>query len=67
MVKDYKRKIGLLIDMSVPTDNSISVNEGHKINKCKDVKIEIEKIWQIKNYHLASNSRNPGYNQEKDR
>ena len=39
-VKDYKSKICLLIDMSVPIDFSISKNI---IFKYKDMEIEIEK------------------------
>ena len=32
VVKDFKRKTWLLIDMSVPRDNNISVKEYHKIS-----------------------------------
>ena len=42
-VKNYKRKTYFLIDMSVPTDNNITVKEFNKINKFKDQEIEIEK------------------------
>ena len=31
IIKDYKRKICLLIDMSVSTDDNISVKEKNKI------------------------------------
>ena len=34
--------------MVVPTDNSISVKEYDEINKYKNLKIEIEKMWHIK-------------------
>ena len=49
VVKNDKRKTCLLIDMSVPTDNNISVKEYDKISKFKDLEIEIEKkIWLLK-------------------
>ena len=40
MVKDYKRKTCLPIDMLKPTDN-ISIKEYYRMNKYKDLKIEI--------------------------
>ena len=40
VVKDCKRKTFPLVDISVPTDNNIS--------KCKDLEIEIEKIFHLK-------------------
>ena len=58
VVKDYKRKTCLL-DMSVPTDNNISVKEYNKISKYKDLEIE--------NYHRARNSRSPGFDLERNR
>ena len=49
MIKDYKRKkTFLLIDMSVPNDNNLSVKEYNKISKYKDLEIEIEKMWHLK-------------------
>ena len=46
MVKDYK-KTCLLIDMSVPKDNNISVKEHNRISENKHLEIEI-----LKNKHL---------------
>ena len=43
MVKDNERKTYLLIDMTVLTDNNLSVKEFNEISKYKDVEIEIEK------------------------
>ena len=48
MFEDYERKICLLIDMSVPTDNNISVKEYNKISKYKHMEIETEKMWHLK-------------------
>ena len=46
MIKDYKQNNCLLIDLAVPSDKSISVEEYGKIDKNKD--FEIEKIWHLK-------------------
>ena len=42
LTNDYK-KAWLLIDMSVPTDNNISVKEYNEISKYKDLEMETEK------------------------
>ena len=34
--------------MSIPTDKNISVKEFDKLNKYKDLEIEIEKMWRLK-------------------
>ena len=34
--------------MFVRTDYNISVKEYNEISKCKDLEIEIEKIWHLK-------------------
>ena len=43
MAKDYKRNTYSLIDMSVATDNNISVKEYYEISKYEDLEIETEK------------------------
>ena len=48
VVKNYKRKTYLLINMSVPTDNNISVKEYNEISNYKDQETEIEKLWHLK-------------------
>ena len=48
MVKKNKIKTSLLIDMSMPTDNNISVKEYYKISKYKNLKIKIKKMWHFK-------------------
>ena len=35
VIKDYKRKKYLLIGISIPTDNNVSVKEHHNISKYK--------------------------------
>ena len=48
VAKDFKRKTCLLIDILIPTDNNISVKEYNKINKSKELEIEIVKMWHVK-------------------
>ena len=48
MVRNYKRKICLLINMSVPKDKNISVKEYNKISKFEDLEIKAEKIGHLK-------------------
>ena len=48
MIKDCERKIYVLINISIPTDNNISVKEYNKISQYKDLEIEIEKMWYFK-------------------
>ena len=33
--------------MAVPTDDNISVEDSNQIGKCKDLPIEIEKMWHL--------------------
>ena len=46
-----KRKISVLIDMPLPIYNNISIKEYNKMNKYKDLKIEMETMWHLKNYY----------------
>ena len=48
VVKDHKQNTCLLIDPSVPSDNNISAKEFDKLAKYTDLKIEIEKMWELK-------------------
>ena len=41
-------KTCLLIDMTVPSDNNISLKEYEKLAKYKDLEIEIQKMWKVK-------------------
>ena len=47
IVKDHKKKTCLLIDMTVPSDRNTSLKEYEKISKCKDLEIEIQKMWHL--------------------
>ena len=48
IVKDFKEKTCLLIDMSIPTDQNISAKEFDKISKYKDLEIEIQRMWKLR-------------------
>ena len=68
VVKDFKRKTCLQIDMSVPTDNDFSAKEYNKISKYKDFEREIEKNCGTLKLSPPAKSRGTlGYNQERDR
>ena len=58
--QDYKRKTCLLTDISIPTDNNISVKDYNRIIRARN---ENWKIMAPENYHRVS----PGYDQESDR
>jgi hypothetical protein len=47
-VKNHTDKTCLLIDMAVPTDKNVAVKEFNKIQKYKDLGIEIAKMWKLK-------------------
>ena len=34
--------------MSVPSDSNVSAKEFEKLSKCKDLEIEIAKMWKMK-------------------
>ena len=48
VIKDKKSKTCILVDMSVPSDNNISIKTTEKLSKYKDLEIEIEKMWNMK-------------------
>ena len=37
-----------LIDMSVASDTNVSLKIFEKLNKCKDLEIEVTKMWHLK-------------------
>ena len=48
IVKDCKKKTCLLIDMTVPSDRNLSLEEYEKMSKYKELEIEIQKMWNLK-------------------
>ena len=47
IIKHKQSKTCQLIEMSVPSDNNISVKEFEKRSKYKDLEIEIAKMWKM--------------------
>uniref|UniRef100_H3A107 Reverse transcriptase domain-containing protein n=1 Tax=Latimeria chalumnae TaxID=7897 RepID=H3A107_LATCH len=45
IVKDKKKKICILIDVTVPSDINIAAKEIEKLIKCKDLQMEIQRMW----------------------
>ena len=48
MLKDFKRKTCLLIDIIALTNNNISVKEYNQISNYNDLEMEIENMWHFK-------------------
>ena len=48
VVKDKEKRTCLLIDMSIPNEKKTSLKTVEKLPKYKDLKIEIEKPWKLK-------------------
>ena len=48
IVKDSVNSTCKLIDMTILPDRSIAVKEMKTKSKCKDLKLEIQRMWQMK-------------------
>ena len=48
VLKNKKDKTCLLIDMTIPLDTNTSVKTTEKLNKCKDLEIEVERMCGLK-------------------
>ena len=48
VLKNKKDKTCLLIDMTVPLNTNTSVKTTEKLTKHKDLKIEVERMWELK-------------------
>ena len=48
VIKHKQKKTCQLIGMSVSSNCNISANEFEKLSKCKDLEIEIAKMWKMK-------------------
>ena len=64
IVKDFKKKTFLLIDMSIPTDQNISAKEFDKLSKYKDLEIETKNV-EAKNEYCPSNCRSPRHDKKR--
>ena len=47
VVKDHKKKICYLLDISTPSDRNIANKEIEKLSKYKDLEIEINRMWNM--------------------
>ena len=48
VILDYTMRCGYLIDVSIPADVNIIEKENEKILKYQDLRIELQKLWNIK-------------------
>uniref|UniRef100_A0A0L8FXY1 Uncharacterized protein n=1 Tax=Octopus bimaculoides TaxID=37653 RepID=A0A0L8FXY1_OCTBM len=48
ILKDFRQKSCLLIDMTVAIDINVSAKTYQKLSKYKDLEIEISKMWNLK-------------------
>ena len=48
MVKDSVNSTCKLIDITILSDRNIAVKEMKTKSKCKDLKLEIQRMWQMK-------------------
>ena len=48
IVKDFKEKTCLLINMSIPTDQNVPAKELDKLSKYKDLEKEIQRMWKLR-------------------
>ena len=48
IVKDSVNSTCKLIDMTILSDRNIAVTEMKTKSKCKDLKLEIQRMWQMK-------------------
>ena len=53
IVKDYKVKTCLLIDMVVPDEQNTFVKMVEKLSKYKDLEIEMSRMWGLKTETVA--------------
>ena len=48
IIKDFKDRTCLLIDMTNPQDRNVSTKEFKKLSHYKDLSIEVTKMWSLK-------------------
>ena len=46
-VIDKQAKTAQIIDVAVPADNNVSMKEKEKIDKCKDLCVELLSLWRV--------------------
>jgi len=48
IIRDYKIGTYMLIDVAIPGDRNVIKKQAEKILKCKDLLIEIQRMWNVK-------------------
>ena len=48
MIYHIEKKTCLLIEIKVLEDSNILTEEAEKMNECKDLPIEIQRMWQTR-------------------
>ena len=53
IIKDHREKRCIMLDAAVPADKNISLKEFQKLSKCKDLEIEVTKMWKLNTKTIA--------------
>jgi hypothetical protein len=48
IIRDNEKRTWMLIDVAIPGDRNVIKKEAEKILKYKDLKIEIDRMWNVK-------------------
>jgi signal peptidase I len=48
IIRDNEKRTYILIDVAIPGDRNVFKKEAEKILKCKDLTIEIQRMWNVK-------------------
>jgi len=48
IIRDNEKRTCMLIDVAIPGDRNVIKKEAEKILKCKDLTIEIQRMWNVK-------------------
>jgi hypothetical protein len=48
VIGDNEKETCMLIDVAIPGDRNVIQKEAEKILKCKDLTIEIQRMWNVK-------------------
>ena len=48
IIKNYKERTCIMMDVAIPSDQNISLKEFQKLSKYKDLAIDLTKMWKLK-------------------
>jgi hypothetical protein len=54
IIKTKKDKICLMIDVAIPLDWNVTQKESEKKLKCKNLSIEIQRMWNMKYFVMPA-------------